>query len=84
MAKTPKPSLSVVGSTPVSSVSDPPDTLGQAGTNLWRRITQAYRNDDQGGRQLLYEACAACDRVTALRERIDADGEINRPGRVGV
>jgi hypothetical protein len=76
MAKLPKPSLSVVGSTPSARPSDPPETLGQAGSGLWRRVTRAYRIDDVGGQQLLFEACAAADRVAALRARIDQDGEI--------
>jgi hypothetical protein len=37
---------------------------------------QAYRIDDVGGQELLFQACAMADRVTALRARIDADGEI--------
>src|SRR5262245_13335863 len=74
MAKPPKPSLSVVGSTSSARPSDPPEMLGQAGADLWRRVTQAYRIDDVGGQQLLFEACAAADRVAALRQRIDEDG----------
>jgi hypothetical protein len=76
MAKTPKTAFSVVGSTSSLNGPEPPATLAQAGTDLWRRITQAYRIDDQGGRQMLFEICAAADRVAALRERVDADGEI--------
>ena len=71
-----KPSLAVVGSTPLASSSDLPSTLGQAGADLWRRITSAYQIDDVGGQQMLFEICSAADRVSALRQRIDQDGEI--------
>ena len=36
----------------------------------------AYRIDDIGGIELLAQACAAADRVEALAERINADGEV--------
>lgn len=35
-----------------------------------------YAIADVGGRELLAQACAALERAEALRERIDADGEI--------
>jgi hypothetical protein len=42
---------------------------------LWDRITSAYAIDDEGGKELLAQACAAADRVESLREQIDRDGE---------
>src|SRR4051812_45227730 len=76
MAKPSKPPLALVGSTPPPKGLDPPAALGETGADLWRRVTEAYRIDDVGGQQLLFEACSAADRVSALRQRIDADGEI--------
>jgi hypothetical protein len=35
-----------------------------------------YQIDDAAGRQLLMQCCAAADRVEALREAIDRDGEV--------
>ena len=35
-----------------------------------------YRIDDAGGIELLAQACAAADRVEALAERINVDGEV--------
>ncbi len=75
MASKGKPPLHVVGTTGVG-VDKPPPGLGAAGTDLWRRITSAYSIDDEGGRELLFQACAQCDRVAELKARIDCDGPV--------
>ena len=77
MAKNPvKSPLSVVASMPLPSPSDPPGNLGQAGADLWQRVMRAYAIDDEGGKQLLFEACAACDRAHELKAAIDRDGAV--------
>jgi hypothetical protein len=48
--------------------------LGPAGADLWTRILSAYDLPDEGGRQLLYEACCAADRASQLKVAIDRDG----------
>jgi hypothetical protein len=58
------------------SKSKPPRTLGEVGLSLWNRITNAYAIEDEGGRELLSQACAAADRAEALRAQIDQDGEV--------
>ena len=55
---------------------EPPRTLGKVGLNLWSRITSAYAIDDEGGREMLAQCCAAADRAEALRTQIDQDGEV--------
>jgi hypothetical protein len=57
---------------------EPPGNLGGVGSDLWRRITNAYRVDDEGSRQLLYECCAMADRAEQLQAEIAADGPIVR------
>jgi hypothetical protein len=53
----------------------PPRPLGQHGAALWQKVQSEYRITDCGGVEILAQICAAQDRVEALRERIDADGE---------
>jgi hypothetical protein len=55
---------------------EPPRTLGKVGLNLWNRITSAYAIDDEGGREMLAQCCAAADRAESLRTQIDKDGEV--------
>jgi hypothetical protein len=69
-----KPPLTLIG--PTSSEISPPRELGRYGMALWRSVQQAYRIDDAGGTELLAQACAAADRVEALAERINVDGEV--------
>jgi hypothetical protein len=57
---------------------DPPRTLGNHGRNLWLRITSEYDLSDAGGRELLVLICQALDRAEALREQIDAEGEVQK------
>jgi hypothetical protein len=54
----------------------PPRKLGPHGIALWRAVTAEYQIEDAGGIELLTQACQAADRVEALAERIDKDGEI--------
>ena len=60
---------------PEPKVSKPPRTLGQAGANLWARISEEYDLSDAGGRELLCLICEALDRVQSLRQQIDKEGE---------
>ena len=60
---------------PEPKVPKPPRTLGQAGTNLWARISEEYDLSDAGGRELLCLICEALDRVQSLRQQIDEEGE---------
>jgi len=53
-----------------------PGHLGEHGRRFWDGVLTEYAIADVGGRVLLAQACAALDRAEALRERIDADGEI--------
>jgi hypothetical protein len=43
-----------------------PRPLGPDGTGLWNRVMAAYRIEDEGGIELLAQACAALDRAEAL------------------
>jgi hypothetical protein len=73
-----KPKLSAVptGIPPAATASPPPATLGEAGADLWRRVMAEYRIDDVGGREMLAQACAACDRAAALAALIERDGAV--------
>ena len=66
--------LSVIKSN--STGPAPPRKLGDHGTALWNAIQWAYTIDDVAGIELLAHACEAADRVGALAERIDRDGEV--------
>jgi hypothetical protein len=73
MAKAPeKPPLAIVSA---DTGPSPPRPLGQHGAALWRKVQGEYRIADCGGIEILAQICAAQDRVEALRERIDGDGE---------
>ena len=75
MPKTPdKPPFSIVSGDTAGIF--PPRKLGQHGTALWDAIQREYAVTDRGGIELLAQICAAEDRVEALREQIDADGEV--------
>ena len=56
--------------------ASPPRKLGKHGRSLWDAVMAEYRIDDRGGMELLVQACAAADRVEALAERINSDGEV--------
>ena len=61
---------------PNANVPSPPRKLGRHGTDLWRTVMAEYSIEDPGGIELLAQACGALDRIEALAERIDADGEV--------
>jgi hypothetical protein len=69
-----KPPLTVVA--PASIGGSPPRKLGRHGLALWTAIIGDYDITDRGGIELLTQACGALDRVEALAERINADGEV--------
>ena len=69
-----KPPLTMVD--PAATGVPPPRKLGHHGLSLWNSVQNAYRIDDAGGIELLAQCCAAQDRVEALAERINADGEV--------
>jgi hypothetical protein len=74
-----KTTLNLVPTTSASPPPcSPPRALGQHGRQLWTTITGAYDIADEGGREILAQACGALDRAEALREAIDEDGEIIR------
>jgi hypothetical protein len=60
----------------VKLTSEPPATLGEAGRDLWQRVQAEYQVLDVGGRELLFQACAATDRLAAISARISEDGEV--------
>jgi hypothetical protein len=77
MAKTrTNPPLSLVS--PDANRIAPPRPLDSHGAALWDRVMAAYSITDEGGIELLAQACAALDRAEALREAIDRDGEVIR------
>jgi hypothetical protein len=71
-----RPPLTVVD--PTATTVPPPNTLGQAGQSLWRRILGEFTIEDAAGKQVLYEACALTDRAEGLRQEIDLDGPVLR------
>lgn len=76
MARKPqKQSLTVVaGSAP--TVTEPPTTLGETGSNLWRSIQREYAIVDSGGLELLRQACAAADRAEECAAMIAEQGAV--------
>ena len=60
----------------VGPTSDPPTTLGEAGSALWCSITAEYRIEDAGGRILLEQACSAADRAKECSDIIAVDGSM--------
>jgi hypothetical protein len=51
-----------------------PRPLGEAGRSLWVRVMTAYAIDDVGGREILFQACAAADTAEELSAVIAVDG----------
>ena len=68
------PPLSLVS--PGASRIAPPRPLDSHGTALWDRVMGAYRIEDEGGIELLAQACAALDRAEALAAAIAEDGAV--------
>jgi P27 family predicted phage terminase small subunit len=54
--------------------STPPADLGLTGRELWLRLVNAYKVDDEHGQTVLALACRAADREQACRKRIEKDG----------
>jgi hypothetical protein len=74
MAKIPdEPPFTVVD--PTSTGISPPRKLRKHGLSLWNAVMAEYAIQDRGGIELLAQICAAQDRVEALAEAIDRDGE---------
>ena len=71
-----EPPVSVLRST-ASGIS-PPRKLGAAGLALWSAIQSDYRIDDQGGIEMLTQACEASDEIAVLTEEIQTDGAVIR------
>jgi phage terminase small subunit len=69
--------LKIIENEPPGTIQ-PPRPLGEHGLALWRSINSEYDISDAGGREMLAQACAALDRAEALREHIDAEGEVIR------
>lgn len=69
-----KPKLKIVPSTPPPGQT-PPRKLGEHGLALWRTVTSEYRIEDAGGIQILAQICASTDRVEAIAEQINEEGE---------
>jgi hypothetical protein len=67
-----KPPLTLIS--PSRTGPPPPASLGEAGTDLWRRIMADYDIADCGGKELLLQACGACDRLAELKRCIDEEG----------
>jgi hypothetical protein len=53
------------------TLPEPPGTLGKAGARLWNSITAEFQVDDVAGKELLFQACSASDRLEQLREAIE-------------
>lgn len=73
--KSTKTPFKIVTSSPLTGQQPPPRRLGEHGLNLWHTITSAYDISDAGGIEVLMQVCAATDRVEALAEQIDREGE---------
>jgi hypothetical protein len=52
----------------------PPQGLGESGSTLWTSIQGEYGIVDAGGRETLFQICAAVDRAEDCRQRIASDG----------
>ncbi len=70
----PKPSISVVSAE--HPATTPPRPLGVHGTSLCNAVMREYGITDRGGIELLAQVGGAVDRIEALREAIDRDGEV--------
>src|SRR5262245_37773528 len=61
---------------PAEITSDPPTTLGEAGTALWRSIMTEYRIEESGGLAMLEQACRAAERAKECSDIISADDSL--------
>ena len=71
-----KPTLSSVRTPAHPAPTPPPRPLGEAGRRFWDEIVAAYGIADEGGREILAQACAALDRVEELAGSITRDGAV--------
>lgn len=69
-----KSSLSLVGSPPTGG--EPPPT--SPGAKLWKSEMAERKFTRAGDRELLKQICIMTDRVEAIAEQIEADGEVYR------
>jgi hypothetical protein len=72
--KTMTKKLEVIKGAPAVDPVPIPTSLGQHGQRLWREVQNEFSIQDCGGRELLAQACAALDMAVMCRERIIADG----------
>jgi hypothetical protein len=56
--------------------ASPPATLDKAGANLWRTVMSEYEISDCGGREMLFQICAAADRAVECAAIIDRNGPV--------
>jgi hypothetical protein len=59
---------------PATTATDPPANLAEPGMSLWNDVASKYDVSDPGGRELLLQACMACNRAAEMRKVIDAEG----------
>ncbi|MBR0730374.1 hypothetical protein JQ595_16605 [Bradyrhizobium japonicum] len=72
------PTLTIVDPAMSSNPLAPPASLGEAGTELWRRIHRDYHVEDASGLETLTQICAAADTLAKLDAEIERDGMIIR------
>jgi hypothetical protein len=54
----------------------PPRPLGPVGREFWNTITAEYNIADAGGREILWQSCAALERAEELADSINRDGVV--------
>src|SRR5262245_18166173 len=57
-----------------ADASSIPTGLGDHGRSLWSTVMAEYQGDDIGGREMLFQVCAAADMAARLRAQIDKEG----------
>jgi hypothetical protein len=65
-----------------STVPDPPRNLGEYGRDAWDRLARAYGITDEGGKEVLYQSCAATDLAETLAAEVARDGAVIEVGGV--
>jgi hypothetical protein len=73
MKKSQKPTLRVVGSTPVNAF-EPPANLGKSGASKWQSIMADFVIEDRAGLELLTQLCGAIDDLDVTSATIARDG----------
>jgi hypothetical protein len=64
----------ITGGVPNSNPPAMPAGLGKHGETLWRQVQKEYEVNDVGGREMLFQICAAADMAARLRAKIDDEG----------